>query len=466
MRAILYCSERSTRWAEEFFPNADPYLLKFGNKPYLEFLTDFCVLVGIYEIRIVSDSSTSSLMDHMGDGSKYGVEFSYALASGNESIPSIVEKNLSFATGDDLFVFSGFLCLEYDKDALTPLPSLNGRSILGKINEHGEGWCVIDRNSLTTCDPVFHAAPLDDATYVLNPIDSILMFYEENMRLVYDTSAHYSLPGYGDHTDFMIGQNVVIPKKSHLRTPVILGNSIQFNNGTRIGPGVVIGDNVLVDSKATLSNTVVMGNSYIGQYSEMVGKIVYRNHVIDPKLGISLDIVDEFLLTELVRSGYWICPWKQRFVALILLILGALPYLFLRCLIRIRKTPVDCYMNQQCKRKMVLSLYLEPPTNYAGVLFRKLLLDRYHLLPLVIAGKLRLIGSYILLVNQENKTMLKSFPDYAPGIFSYSEYLGSENDPFQREIDELYYIHNTNFLFNMRILCGIWIRNFMKSINT
>ena len=80
----------------------------------------------------------------------------------------------------------------------------------------------------------------------------------------------------------------------------------------------------------------------------------------------------------------------------------------------------------------------------------------------MVRGRLRLVGSFILEATEENGVMLQQFPDYAPGIFSYSEYLGSEKDLFQREIDELYYMYHACFKLNLKIIFGIWCRNFMK----
>ncbi|MCI7643999.1 MAG: hypothetical protein MST10_06575 [Lentisphaeria bacterium] len=184
--------------------------------------------------------------------------------------------------------------------------------------------------------------------------------------------------------------------------------------------------------------------------------------MIDPELGIAIDIVDEFILTELVKKGVWRCPYKQRLFALFLLLVMSVPFLLLRPFIRITSTPVECFMNQQRRRKLRLKLYLTPADSFASRYFLKLGLDRYHLLKYVVRGRLRLVGSFILEATEENGVMLQQFPDYAPGIFSYSEYLGSEKDLFQREIDELYYMYHASFKLNLKIIFGIWCRNFMK----
>ncbi len=458
MKCIINCPEKSALWTQEFFPELDPYLLKFANKPYLEYLIDFCILNGISEIRIVSDNPTLELHEFLSDGKQYGVNFSFATGTPEGTFRNLIDKNSSFCSGDSLLILSGFFWINYHKNKLTPF-TVDDNDVRGNMIADDEGWILLGRNRVAN----FNGEFTGDPSYHCDKVDSILAFYEKSMHIVYAAENAYNLPGYGDRTNYVIGRNVVIPPGAAIHTPVVFGNSIQLGNNTNIGPGVIIGDNVLIDENSTVADSIIMGNSYVGCHSELKSKIVYRNHVIDPKLGISLDIIDEFLLTELVKQGYWSCPLKQRISAAILMLLMTIPFCILRPFLVVRAVLTECYMNQQRKAKLALYLYLVPENSIQGKLFRKLSLDRYHLLPLVLKGKLRLIGSKVLKATPENARLLSQFPDYAPGIFSYSEYLGSEKDKFQMEIDELYYMHHASFKLNLKIFCGIWFRNFMKA---
>ncbi len=458
MKAIISCPEKSTLWTRDYFPELDPYLLKFANKPYLEYQIDFCILNGITEIRIVSDNPTIELHEFLGDGKQYGVNFSFATGTPESSFREIIEKNSFFCSGDSLLLLSGYFYIDYNQNKFEPF-AVGDNEVRRKVLSPEDGYLVLGKNRVGAFDGEF----IEDDRYVCGRIDSIRTFYDKNMQIAYAPENAYNLPGYGDRTSYIIGRNVVIPRQASIHTPVVFGNSIQLASGTNIGPGVIIGDNVLIDEGSSVTDSIIMGNSYVGCHSEIKNKIVYRNYVIDPETGISLDIIDEFLLTELVKQGYWSCPLKQRISAAVLMLLMTIPFCLLRPFLVIRSTSVECFMNQQRKAKLALSLYLLPERSFQGRLFRKLSLDRYHLLPLVLRGKLRLIGSRILKATPENMRLLNQFPDYAPGIFSYSEYLGSENDKFQMEIDELYYMHHASFALNTKIFCGIWFRNFMKA---
>jgi hypothetical protein len=145
-----------------------------------------------------------------------------------------------------------------------------------------------------------------------------------------------------------------------------------------------------------------------------------------------------------------------------MLVFYSIPFVMIRPFLKIRAVEVDCYMDQQRKKKLKLRLYICPPESLACRYFLKLSLDRYHLLPLVVNRTLRLVGSYILEANEENAEVLKQFPDYAPGIFSYSEYLEHDRNPEQRAIDEQYYMYHATFWSNFRILKSILLRNLLK----
>ena len=88
-----------------------------------------------------------------------------------------------------------------------------------------------------------------------------------------------------------------------------------------------------------------------------------------------------------------------------------------------------------------------------------LTLDKYHLLPYAAAGKLRLVGNCLLEATERNEQIIRELPGYAPGVFSYGEYLGHENEPGQLELDEQYYAYAMNCWFNIKILLGILRRN-------
>ena len=107
------------------------------------------------------------------------------------------------------------------------------------------------------------------------------------------------------------------------------------------------------------------------------------------------------------------------------------------------------------KSTMPVNRYALPQDCLAGRLFRSLTLNKYHLLSYAVSGKLRLVGNRLFEATEHNEAFLKDLPCYAPGVFSYSEYLGHENEPYQIELDEHFYAYAINCWFNLKILLGI-----------
>lgn len=465
MKCIIHCPAGSTGWIQTFFPDYPPYLLKFGNKPYLEFLIDFCILSGIKEIRLVTDIPVPEVYRHFGRGQQFGVKLSYASMPPSSHFKKIIQKNMAFIDGDDLLILSGMIWLNYDKQKVKPL-QIDRSELHGHMQTLRDGWLLIGKDHIETFPDEFKPEFGETRMFDVFCVDSIQSFYQQNMRLVYEQTAQYNLPGYGDSQSFVIGRDVAIPPTAEVITPIIIGNSVQLGKNTKIGSGVIIGDNSLIDNNATLHNTVIMGNSYIGCNLELDSKICYRNYLIDPDKQIKIDIIDEFLLTPIVKAGYWKCSLMQSLSALLMMVLYFVPFIILRPFARLKAEETDCFMTQQQQRRLKLHLFLCPPRTFFGRCFMRLSLDCYHLLPLAVAGHLRLVGSYILPVNEENRRTLKQFPDYAPGIFSYSAYLNHDKDPFQREMDELYYIYHASFGMNLKILKGILFRNLLTHHET
>lgn len=462
MKAIIHCTKKDLDWVEEYFPGYPAYLLPIGNKPFLEFIVEYCILIGIREIRLVLDDNDIKISEYFGDGTQFGINISYLNAASDTPPEEVIAQNKAFCAEDDIFYTRGLVFIEYNKNEPMKI-DIQPESICG---EQSKDICYFFCGKKRLDEIVGPVKVKIDSVESCNlttiPVNSLQAYYQINMRMVYELSDNYNLPGYGSSNSFIVGRNVQIPTNAEVNTPVILGNSVQLGSNSVLGPGAIVGNHSLIDNDANIHNTIVFGNSYVGCNLEIVNKICYRHYLVDPENGIKLDIIDELLLTELVKQGIWRCPAMQRITAFAMLIFYAIPFMILRPLLKIKAMNVECFMDQQRKKKLKLRLYICPPQSISCRWFLKLSLDRYHLLPYVLTGSLRLVGSYILEANPQNAESLKQFPDYAPGIFSYSEYLEHDRDPFQREIDELYYMYHATFWSNFKILKGILLRNLFK----
>jgi hypothetical protein len=435
-------------------------MLPIGNKPFLEFIVDFCVLSGIREIRLIFNIDDPCYTGYFGKGTQYGIDITYSYVSNETTFKIIIARNKVFCGDDSIFFYQGLRFIEYHKNEPLKL-NIADDALFGRLDQSG-GYVFVGRNRLD--DIPAESGDIQAGSIQLKdtPVANLKDYFNWNMRMVYELGPNYNLPGYGDSQAFVIGRNVQIPRDAEIATPVIFGNLLQLGSNARIGPGVIIGNHSLIDNDVVIHDAIVFGNSYVGCNLEIINKICYRNYLVDPINEIKIDIIDELLLTEMVKNGIWRCPIMQRATAFFMLIFYAVPFAIVRPFLKIRAVEVECFMDRQRKRKLKLRLYISPPESLACRYFLKLSLDRYHLLPLVLNKTLRLVGSYILEATDENADVLKQFPDYAPGIFSYSEYLEHDRNPEQRAIDEQYYMYHATFWNNFKILKSILLRNLLK----
>ena len=462
LKAILYCPVRGNLWLKQYFPNHPAYLLPFANKPAIEFALDYCFLSGIREVRIISDEESAVLRSQFRNGEMLGLNISYASASSSSSLKRIVQQNKSFCRDSGILIFSGLFLPEYDKRNPIEL-KIGDDEMKGCVfGDGGTAWYLIGRNKLNDL-PSDWSVFRDDAPIGGVAVADIRDYYRQNMRLAGSDVEKYNLPGFSEGRNSFVGRDVRIPRSARVKSPVILGNGIQFGRGVFAGPNIVVGDNCIIDAGATVRDSIILGNTYVGRNLEISGKICCGNRIIDPESGFSFDNANESVVSDVEPDEYGNCPLYQRFLAVLLLFLQTLPYAVLRPFLEFHSTLVDCLMAGGWKRTLALYGYVLPGESAAGRLFRRLTLEKYHLLPYAAAGKMRLVGNCLLEATEQNGLFIQDLPGYAPGIFSYSEYLGHENEPFQMELDEQYYAHVMDCWFNVKILTGILRRNLTKA---
>ena len=461
MKALLFCPVRDNAEMKRYFPGYPVYLLPFANKPAVEFELDYCFLSGIRDVMIVSDEEYGIMRTQYRNGEALGLNIRCEGMGPSRTPRHIIQRMKSYFSGCDLLVFSGLFLPEYDKrrpHALSIAPDGMTGCSYGTA-----AWYLIGRDRLN-CLPDDWSGFHDDGPVNGFAVPGIRDYYRHNMRLAGSDIEKYNLPGFSEGKNSFVGRDVRISGSARVKPPVILGNGIEFGYGVHAGPNIIVGDNCMIDSGTTLRDSVVLCNTYIGRNLEISGKICFGKSMIEPESGIRIDVVNESVLSEIEPGEYSRCPLHQRVLACLLLLLQTPLYLLLRPFLEFHSVLVECLMGRGVRRTMSLNGYVLPRDSFAGRLFRRLTLDKYHLLPYAAAGKIRLVGNRLLEANEQNETFAAELPGYAPGIFSYSEYLGHENEHDQYELDEQYYAYAMNCWFNIKILTGILRRNLRPEV--
>ena len=61
MKTIIITKKSDYTWLRDIFPGLHPLLIPLCNKPFIEYLIDFSILVGSSGLRIISDGVISDV---------------------------------------------------------------------------------------------------------------------------------------------------------------------------------------------------------------------------------------------------------------------------------------------------------------------------------------------------------------------------------------------------------------------
>jgi len=330
MKCLINCKDHFASWANEYFGDVAPYMLKILNKPLLEYYVDFCSLLKIEEIRIISDNPDVQVGEYFGDGSKWGIKISYGFAKINDTLKDIYLKNEAFCNNSDLFIIDGFVFIDYhrktssygffsDKNPMKFLQCNTGRVLNVRHDKI---------KSISDCGGFAEVA---NAGFELKELSNIQQYYELSLDILKHKADNFVLPGYNNEPDVFIGQNVEMAKNMEFVKPVMIGNNVRLRTSAMIGPNTIIGNNVMVDSSTNIDNSIVYDYSYIGSDLEIKNKIIYRNSLISPGSGEIVRISDKFITSGINHLA--ITSLTRRivhyFIALLMFTVQLVPFCLL-----------------------------------------------------------------------------------------------------------------------------------------
>jgi hypothetical protein len=464
MKCFIYCSRKGTHWTRQYFSDAEPYMLRIGNKPLLEFYIEFCALNGIKDIYIGEKGFSREIREHFGDGAKWDLNINYLPLNEDDKVQKIIRTNKEIFEEDKLLVFQEFFFLQYKKSHLDQkfLPEEHQWQ---NVNEAGAGIFFLKPPfSFKKKDFEFFSG---NYSLQVRGIDSIKTYFDLNMDMVAGDAKNYIMPSYSNEAGVFIGQNVEIMYSCEITKPVILGDNIQLKRRSTIGPGVIIGHNSLIDSDTTVQNSLICRDSYIGTKLEIINKIIYRRRIIDPESGAMIHIVDDFLLAEVGKD--LITSIMSRVVELLLIILlfcVQLPlYIILRPWVKCTYRKLTVWKDKNGIHRITLQRFISKSDRGINKLFIKLSLHKFHLIPMCLSRKLRLVGNSPQPATSEALFNVRELSNYRPALFSLSDLYGDVQSDEKRQVNELFYSKHETIGLNISIFFKTLIFNFFGTVH-
>ncbi len=456
MRALICIREKDYAWVTTTFPGRHPAMIRICNKPLLEYLIDFVILNGCTEVRLILDEPSAEIERYFGSGSRLGIEVSFSNSKPSDSIDTLLEKNSKFCQDEHLLILDGFFFIHYDKEQ--DYRNWQEISYTGRMSNCPTGTVLFVKNSAEMKNI---SSVLTEVEFALSALESIEDIFQITMQVLAAEQNHYVLPGYSADKGIILGRNVEIGKDVTVNSPVIIGNNVRLLGEAVIGPCAVIENNVIIDSGSQIEESCVFEGSYLGRDLSVHSKIISGKTIYDGLSGESLNITDAFLLSEI----HPVLPWQflrrltSSVSAMVLTLLLCVPYLFIGLLLKSKgdyhRLQLDYYCGHNGETLQVNTIVSNNQT-FIGKLYSTLYLDRIPLLAQVIRGKIRLMGNSLLPVTDENMQLLKDFPEYAPGAFSYSEADDITPGTIESEVAERFYAAHRSVILDLRMLAKIF----------
>ena len=444
MKTLFTIREQDYAWAQQAFPSTHPLLLPLCNKPFAEFLIDFAILAGSTEIRLCSDGPLGEVEKYCENGSRWGIQITYANIQSEDTPQAILDKNRRFCGNERIMVIAGFNFIHYDKQ----------HSYANLMSSMPAGTCTsCSGGSITlTGNPEAPAQNGPEIPLSLIPIGDVASYYRLSMETLETGSSRYVLPGYGNEPGCAIGRNVIISKTTEIRKPVSIGNNVQLLSGTVIGPSAIIGSNVIIDTESTVTASVILDNTYIGEHLEISGRIASENLLVDPESGASIALEDTHFMTGIKTSGTSGSLKRtaiHALVATLLVVVLIIPFLLLYTILNIRgrwkKGTTTCHAGNSGKTISLPSVKILK-TGLLTELAMALSLDRFPQLFMVLNGQLAIIGSTPFDVSAEIRELTAGNSGYRPAVFSYAE---AEDWPVNGSdcaiVERFHIVHSTPF---------------------
>jgi hypothetical protein len=483
MKAVIHTGTPAA-WAAALGPT--PWvLLPFGNRPLLEYWLEWCVDLGIRNVRLVLDEGADRIEAYAAEGERWGLSIGYSFQRQGQDPSAFLRRAPEEWAGQGLLYVHGPVFPRKTDAIIATQPStfpLSG-SLFQHWDEQGLG-CMLctDQAFLDRFLQDSAAAPdasrsFEELGREMLSIDSMALFHDLNMRLVSGEMERYLRPGYSPTDKAAIGFNVITPATATLTPPLVIGNHCRISPLTTIGPRAVLGNHVIVDRQTEITDAVILDGTFIGRGMEIRGKIVSGNMVIDPGSGAAVAIPDPWMIGTAQRlpgMGELAHRLFSRTMAALIALTQTVPFALLFGWLLTRGGVFAVRPVRGRKGGKINLPVFSAPSEANGPalrLFTALGLDRYPQFLQAVAGRLWLCGHRPKAESAEPDTFSSNQiqdaePVPFPAVLSYADLRDGPEDPVVDRVEEHYYSHHRSMLEDLRILFRFMARRFSSQFRS
>jgi NDP-sugar pyrophosphorylase family protein len=312
------------------------------NRPVIEHIVLDLKKHGFIDIRINLHYLGDVIQESLGDGSRLGVQISYAqedklwgdAGSVKRSQDFFANETFLVVGGDDIsdIDLSGLMQLHRDKKAASTIATtvVEDPSQFGIVvtNEEGRITRFLEKpkgsdvfsNTANTGVYVFEPEVFD-----LIPVETFYGFGNDvfpqlltegrplygfltnsywkdvgNLQVYRQTNfdalngrVHVDIPLTQTESGVWLGEGVQIDPSAEIGSPVAIGNGVTIGAGAKIGPNTIIGDNCDIEANVTLLDTILWAGAQISQGTHLERCLVGTHAQVQSNVAIfDANIVD------------------------------------------------------------------------------------------------------------------------------------------------------------------------------
>ena len=386
-------------WCKDYFPDRSLGMMPIAGRCAAEYFIDLALRCNAESMLLLGPTYNEHLAELLYEYQHGELELDYRKGGGNDNVRHLLEVYAE-ECGDDCLILHGMLMPKsYSAE------EIYNSFVLCEDDGSADGIYYYKDGKLLKSNLDFYH------------IDSLESYFEVNFQVLNDD--YYNLPGYSITDNIHTGTNVVMKNNCNLTGPIVLGDNTFIEAESSIR-NAVIGERALIDKGSIVEHSIIFDRTYVAANLEIKNKIVTPGRIIDPYTGGALERNSfSYAFSPIQNRSAWILRLWEHFIALILALVLAVPYLLLLPFYLTHRTSHWCW---------------------------KLSMDRY-------------IGYWAVLFFR--KELVKSHPANEHYVFQMGEIYGLQNTPEQRRIYDYYYhYHCSCFLVLMVVLRSLGKRGF------
>jgi hypothetical protein len=390
---------QAQEWCKEYFPDRSLGMMPVAGRCAAEYFIDLALRCQADSMLLLGPAYNEHLAEHLYLYKNGELKLDYRKGGGSFTVRHLLETYKENCNDDCLILHGMLMPKAYTYEELND-------SFIPCDDDGFEDGIYYYK------DGVLLKSTID--FYLINSLES---YFKVNFQVLHDN--FYNIPGYSVMDNVYTGTNVVIQNDCNLISPLVLGDNTFIENNSTVSDAI-IGERSLLDKGCTVEHSIVFDRTYVAGRLEIKSKIVTPGRIIDPKTGGVLERNSfSYAFSPIQNRTAWILRLWEHFIALILALVGLIPYVILLPYYLTHKDSHWCW-------KLSMDRY----PGYWGVLFFQ-------------------------------RELIKSHPANECYVFQMGEIYGLMNTPEQRRIYDYYYhYHCSCFLVLQVVLRSLGKRGF------